>query len=216
MALESQQLNAVMIEEGHYTVGETKKGRHNDAGDEKRTKAVVNQPKLAMYHIDMKYIRDLHRADDKVPSVSPQIGKANRVFLGIIVLLHGQKYCIPLSHPKEKHDNMKGRIDFTKIIDKDGKLLGVLNFNLMIPVEDEQMQKVDFRSNKNDSLQVTRYKKLCQKELIWCRKNQYDIANKANLIYKMYSSGEQFSARSRCVNYPKLEGVCHKYNSKEK
>ena len=142
MALESQ-LNAVMIEEGHYTVGETKKGRHNDAGDEKRTKAVVNQPKLAMYHIDMKYIRDLHRADDKVPSVSPQIGKANRVFL------------------------------------------------------------------------VTRYKKLCQKELIWCRKNQNDIVNKANLIYKMYSSGEQFSARSRCVNYPKLEGVCHKYNSKE-
>ena len=47
MALESQ-LNAVMIEEGHYTVGETKKGRHNDAGDEKRTKAVVNQPKLAI------------------------------------------------------------------------------------------------------------------------------------------------------------------------
>lgn len=47
-----------------------------------------------------------------------------------------------------KHDNMKGRIDFTKIVDKDGKLLGVLNFNLMIPVEDEQMQKVDFRSNK--------------------------------------------------------------------
>ena len=77
MALESQ-LNAVMIEEGHYTVGETKKGRHNDAGDEKRTKAVVS-----------------------------------------------------------------------------------------------------------------------------------------HLIYKMYSSGEQFSARSRCVNYPKLEGVCHKYNSKE-
>ena len=77
---------------------------------------------------------------------------------------------------------MKGRIDFTKIIDKDGKLLGVLNFNLMIPVEDDQMQKVDFRSNKNDSLQVTRYKKLCQKELIWCRKNQYDIVNITNSI----------------------------------
>ena len=42
MALESQ-FNAVMIGEGHYTVGETRKGRHNDAGDEKRTKAVVSQ-----------------------------------------------------------------------------------------------------------------------------------------------------------------------------
>ena len=96
MALESQ-LNAVMIEEGHYTVGETKKGRHNDAGDEKRTKAVVNQPKLAMYHIDMKYIRDLHRADDKVPSVSPQIGKANRVFLVTRYKKLCQKELIPES-----------------------------------------------------------------------------------------------------------------------
>ena len=42
MELESQ-LNAVMIGEGHFTVGETRKGRHNDAGDEKRTKAVLSQ-----------------------------------------------------------------------------------------------------------------------------------------------------------------------------
>ena len=54
MALESQ-LNAVMIEEGHYTVGETKKGRHNDAGDEKRTKAVVNQPTPRLHLLKVSY-----------------------------------------------------------------------------------------------------------------------------------------------------------------
>lgn len=31
--------------------------------------------RLNLYEVDMKYIRDLHRKDDNVPSVSPQIGK---------------------------------------------------------------------------------------------------------------------------------------------
>lgn len=38
---------------------------------------------LKLYQIDMKYVRDLHNADSRVESVSPQIGKANRVFVGI-------------------------------------------------------------------------------------------------------------------------------------
>ena len=84
--------------------------------------------KLHLYRVDIKYIRDLHNKDDKVPSVSPQIGKDKRVFLGIIVLVNGQKYCIPLSHPKNKHQNMKGKIDFTKIEDEKGKLMGVLGY----------------------------------------------------------------------------------------
>lgn len=36
-----------------------------------------------LYKVDMKYIRNLHNIDDKVLSVSPQIGKDNRVFVGI-------------------------------------------------------------------------------------------------------------------------------------
>ena len=39
----------------------------------------------------MKYVRNLHNADDRVESVSPQIGKANRVFIGVIVMQHGMR-----------------------------------------------------------------------------------------------------------------------------
>ncbi len=35
-----------------------------------------------------------------------------------------------------------------------------------------------------------------------------------NLLYKMYTSGENFSARNRCVNYPRLEEVCKIYSQK--
>ena len=62
------------------------------------------------------------------------------------------KYLIPLSHPVEKHKKMSPRADFDKIIDKKGKLLGVLNYNLMIPVEDKQLVKINLKEDKRDSV----------------------------------------------------------------
>ena len=37
---------------------------------------------LDFYYIDLKYIRDLAKADDSVMSISPQRGKQNRPFAG--------------------------------------------------------------------------------------------------------------------------------------
>ncbi len=65
------------------------------------------QTDFKLYKVDMKYIRNLHNIDDKVLSVSPQAGKDNRVFIGIVIVCGSYKYCIPLSSPKEKHKNMK-------------------------------------------------------------------------------------------------------------
>lgn len=42
----------------------------------------MKQKRLNLYLIDMNYIRNLHRADDKVSSVSPQIGKQHRTYVG--------------------------------------------------------------------------------------------------------------------------------------
>ena len=60
-----------------------------------------------LYKVDIKYIRNLHKIDDKVLSVSPQTGKDNRVFVGIEVICGVHNYCIPLSSPKEKHKKIK-------------------------------------------------------------------------------------------------------------
>lgn len=76
---------------------------------------------LNFYYIDLKYIRNLSRADDNVMSVSPQVGKEKRPFLGIIILIGGQKYCIPLTSPKKKFENMKSQIDFIKIFDHNNR-----------------------------------------------------------------------------------------------
>ena len=118
----------------------------------------------------MKYIRNLHNIDDKVLSVSPQAGKDNRIFIGIVIVCGSHKYCIPLSSPKGKHKNMKNSMDFSKI-EVNGKLLGVLNFNLMIPIEEKQLQLVDTTIFKRDRENIRYYKKLCTLELEWCQTN---------------------------------------------
>lgn len=110
---------------------------------------------------------------------------------------------------------MKNSMDFSKI-EVNGKLLGVLNFNLMIPIEEEQLQFVDTTIFKRDRENIRYYKKLCTLELEWCQTNNEVICNKANVLYKKYLSNESFAGRNRCLNFPKLEAECEKYNLKIK
>ncbi|MCD7883852.1 MAG: type III toxin-antitoxin system ToxN/AbiQ family toxin, partial [Lachnospiraceae bacterium] len=156
-----------------------------------------------------------HNIDDKVMSISPQIEKDNRVFIGIIVILGVHKYCIPLSSPKEKHKKMRNSMDFSKI-ETNGKLIGVLNFNLMIPIEEELLQLVDLSDYKRDRENIKHYKQLCRQELEWCILHHETICNKANVLYKKYISGEVFAGRDRCLNFQRLETECRKYVSKKK
>ena len=63
--------------------------------------------RLNLYSIDMKYVRNLSKVDDNVMSVSPQIDKVSRPFVGIVVICKNKNYCIPLTSPKEKHNKIK-------------------------------------------------------------------------------------------------------------
>ncbi len=176
----------------------------------------MKQERLNLYRIDMKYIRNLHSADNRVSSVSPQIGKQHRIYVGIVVVCNDRKYLIPLSHPVEKHKRMVARADFDKIVDKRGKLLGVLNYNLMIPVHENQLIKVDIKPNGMDSNNEKYYKQLCIDELNWCRKNADIIINKANCLYSLCTEESNYKGKNRCLDFKKLEVVCEKYNSCKK
>lgn len=122
----------------------------------------MKQERLSFYQIDLKYVRNLAQKDYNVRSVSPQIEKENRPFVGIIVICDNKKYCVPLSSPKPKHEKMKNDVDFTKIIDNE-KIIGVLNFNSMIPVNDSVIKPFNLNIKKNDNQQDKHYKKMCVK-----------------------------------------------------
>ena len=111
---------------------------------------------------------------------------------------------------------MKSRADFDKIIDKRGKLIGVLNYNLMVPVTDEQIQRIDLGKMRTDTPADKHYKDLCINELTWCRRNQENIVNKANVLYSLCMEPSDYKGKDRCLDYKKMEKICDKYNSKKK
>lgn len=170
--------------------------------------------RLKLYNVSLKYIRNLHNADHHVPSISPQIGKQNRPFLGVVVMVSGAKYCIPLSSNSAKKnkdiDSMRENITLRKIRDKNGKILAVLNLNNMIPIREEYITEIDLQIKLSDSVSVRQWKKLCAKELDWCQSNSAEIEHLANELHLKYCSGESFQKRKICLNFPALEKECNK------
>ena len=174
----------------------------------------IMSKRFKIYNVNIKYIRNLHNVDDNVPSVSPQVGKQARPFLGIIVLINGSKFCIPFtsnsSKKNKKFESMRENITFRKICDKDGKVLAALNLNNMIPVREEYVTEIDLRIHPTDTPALRRWKKLCIKELNWCQSHQDEIERLANELYRIYTSDEPFGKRKICLNFPALERECNK------
>lgn len=174
----------------------------------------IMNKRFKLYNVKAKYIRNLHNVDDNVLSVSPQTGKQDRPFLGIVLLVNGSKFCIPLtsnsSKKTKKFESMRENITFRKIRDKNGKVLAALNLNNMIPVRDEYITEIDLKIHSKDHPELVRWKKLCMKELNWCQSNQNEIERLANELYRIYSSNEPFGKRKICLNFPALEKECNK------
>ena len=173
----------------------------------------MEQKRLSLYTVDMKLIRNYHnQGDDRVFSVSPQIGKETRPFVGIVVIFDEKQYCIPLSSPKAKHKSMKNDVDFHRVLDSKGKLIGVLDFNNMIPVREDVLQKVIIRIGTHDSEEIKRYKNLMIDQLNFCQHNQDIIIAKANKLYKLVdkrnTSGQ---LKRRCLKWSRLEAVLSRY-----
>ena len=170
--------------------------------------------RFKLYNVNIKYIRNLHKVDDNVPSVSPQIGKQARPFLGIVVLINGSKFCIPFtSNSSRKNKNfeyMRENITFRKICDKDGKVLAALNLNNMIPVQEKYITEIVLQFRPTDTPELKRWKKLCIKELDRCQSHQDEIERLANELYRIYTSNEPFGKRKICLNFPALEKECNK------
>jgi len=171
--------------------------------------------RLSLYYIDLKYIRELRKVDEHVQSVSPQIGKARKPFIGVIVInnVTGMKYAVPLSHYNErKHGRIADKIDFQKVYDEKGKCLAVLNINNMIPVSDAQLIPVDLKFHSKDTNAEKARKVLLIKEISWCRKHADIIENKVKQLYELCTTESNFKGKDRCLCFKKLEDACDKYN----
>lgn len=174
----------------------------------------------------MKYVRDLSKKDDHVLSVAPQSGKEDRPFLGIVVPVEGKKYCIPLTSVKgkEKFKNKKTTIDCICVRDLSNKdengafpIIGILNLNNMIPVDEMVLTAIDIKIYKNDNNKIKERKILRTKELDWCQKNSDMIKSHAKRLYEIAVKYPKKNIRlvKRCCKFDVLEAVLEKWKQKQ-
>ena len=130
-------------------------------------------------------------------SQSPQIAKSTRIYVGVIIMLNGQSYCIPFSSGTKAKFQIKNKNpDMIKIPDlqrKDEngayKTLAVLNINNMIPVNETVIEMIDIHNYSTDTvanINLTRrccdFKKLeavLERRLAKAQSNEYEPKEKA-------------------------------------
>lgn len=161
--------------------------------------------RLELYEIDELLYKKLSKIDEKISNFNEN--KCKRPFVGILIKVENKNYFAPLSSPKDKHKHMKTKIDFVKI---DNGLLGVINLNNMIPINDNYVKKIDPTklSCKNDD--EIKYKNLINKQLSWINetKNKKNIIMKANMLREKYLNNKlPYNIRKRCVNFNLLEKI---------
>lgn len=166
--------------------------------------------RFSLYKVNMKYIRNLANVDRRVMSISPQTGKDERIFIGIVTMVNNHQYCIPFTSVKDKFNNINENITLRKVKDKNGDVIAVLNLNNMIPIRAEYITIYDIKPNEKDSVEQIRRKKFCAKELAWCQKNQSEIERLAKELHRMYCEDEKFKKRKICLDFLKLEKECDK------
>ena len=156
---------------------------------------------IKLYTVSDKYIDYLsiyapHLFHNKNPN---QIHK--RVYIGVILKVHGMDYFAPLSSYKEKYKQMKETLDFIKV-----KTYSVINLNNMFPVQSKDYTYLDFSKEQD-----LKYKSLLESEYRYIKSIQGKIIKNASLVYKIKTSGKINSLTKRCNDFKLLEEKCRLY-----
>lgn len=98
------------------------------------------------------------------------------------------------------------------MFDKGNKLIGCLNFNNMLPVDDSVLLAIDMKLQKNDSPKERAYKALLNDQLDWCNDNYDAITSKAEKLYKIVTEApdKMKNLTRRCCDFKRLERVLEK------
>lgn len=160
---------------------------------------------LELYHMKLDYQMYLYNYDSKVPMLEGN--KCTRPFLGIVFSTQDKNFFAPLTSPKKKHFYMQDTQDFLKI--KGGKLGGI-NFNNMMPIPMEDIEKIQIEQISNK-----KYAHMLQMQLEWARQHQKVIQKRAYALYYLIIE-KQASKKleNRCCNFSILEQSYMTYISK--
>lgn len=165
--------------------------------------------KLAFYDVPsdyVNYLRDFEnsiRGFSRVPLVDYEAhNRKGKFFCGIVLQINDFQYFVPVSSNIHDHPN-------TIFLYDRHKRIGSLRFGFMIPVPERVMKERLIR-NETDP----QYRRLLEKELAYCRRNDSSIREMALKTYMTISlSGRGIEPRhlDRSCDFRLLEGACAIY-----
>lgn len=162
---------------------------------------------LKIVKVDHRYCNYLRKFDNKVSYNNGN--KELRPFIGVLFKINNCEYFAPLSSPKPKHKTLKNTLDLIKI---NKGIYGVINFNNMIPVTNNNYVEFDLKKKAKDKNEMKRIN-LLKNQLRWLTLNKKDIIVKSKLLYNLYNSNKlPKNVRDRCCNFKLLEEKCNEYN----
>ena len=181
---------------------------------------------LGLYHVNLDYLRFLHKIDSEV-QFSEVKNYAAKPFLGILLLIGDRHYVIPLTSAKPKHTKMRyadpghyliyEEIPKSELTPKDiykaisdttvRKIFSMLEIKKMIPIKEGLFSRIEFHE-----IDDKRYVDLLEKEYRFCQKIQDGIAEKAKRIYM--DQKRTGIVRPMHCNFERLEAACDAYEIK--
>ena len=159
---------------------------------------------LYLCSIDPKYLKYMHKIDYRV-----SVKFNNRPFVGVIVMLNGMEYVIPLTSQttaeREKEGKKKRSSLITTFIrDTKGNEIADLLHNNMIPV------KLGVYSVLNINATKETYE---ANEIRFIRKHKDNIIRKAQKVHDDRILKHSTFLLKTCCDFLKLEKACNDYSS---
>lgn len=160
---------------------------------------------LDLYHINGDYVKYLKSFDKNVQN-NYDNNKNKKPYVGVVLNINGKNYFAPLTSPKDKHLKLRDSDPTTFKIKHNGKFIGSVLLNNMIPVNREYVSRVDI-----NSVQDKVYKNLLRKDYQVITNNEDYIENKAKVLYKnVIEQNNPYFSKVSC-NFKKLEAACDNY-----
>lgn len=173
--------------------------------------------KLKWYVVDNEYVNYLKKFDDKVENIN--YSERLKPYVGILIKINEINYYVPISSVKEKHYKMNEDMDFIKIMENN-RILGVLNLNNMIPIDNENVRILkykeinEYRKFKNDK-EKHQYISFLSFELGLINDKIEKIKSNAEELYNEKINRPNSKLSKRCCDFRLLEEKCKEYkNSK--
>ena len=166
----------------------------------------MKKKNLELFHINGDYVKYLKSFDNNVQN-NYDNSVRKKPYVGVVLNMNGKDYFAPLTSPKDKHLKLRDSDPTTFKIKHNGKFIGSVLLNNMIPVRKEFISKIDI-----NSIQDRVYQDLLRKDYRVLSANKDNIENKANVLYKnVIERKNPYFSKVSC-DFKKLESACDNYS----